>query len=395
MESGTQHELSVYNEALILPELERRFYLYLVGGEYEQLFYSFDSVVSNHNEDTGLLGMTRIKLDVEVSQAARRNQSAKHAADRDYKQVLDFMLHKRINKRLEQQDDLLRSCPYIHDLLPILQEYGRPPGVAHQTISAVELVPWLREQVLTFCATSRYQKLFNIQQPKDIQHCLDTLGESLFAWLTPHFCAEALSRELHPSLVPVLRRLGLFGQFISGAIAGISLEQHVSTDNALKLYSLAGINGIPMTLLLFVINEELVKLLAQQRRALSGDDTDADKRAVLDNYSLSGDMLRDILVSEELIKPHVLESIGFTHFDPMPYLLGYADENAPMAQVFFQARAYALYRQLFKTGRIHPHETAVFLKKYAIDKNLLKRLNQLELSELNSHLKLHQRLQAA
>ncbi len=73
--------------------------------------------------------------------------------------------------------------------------------------------------------------------------------------------------------------------------------------------------------------------------------------------------------------------------------MGYS-QNEHVANIFFQARAYAMYRNLFKTGRIHPHETAIFLKRNKINKQLLHKLNEMDLSKLQTHIALHHKLLA-
>jgi hypothetical protein len=94
---------------------------------------------------------------------------------------------------------------------------------------------------------------------------------------------------------------------------------------------------------------------------------------------------------EQIIKPFILEKLAFRHFDPEPYLLGFTENKDHISSLYFQARAFAFYKQLFKTGRIHPRETAIFLKRHKINKSLLSALNKIDLSSLSSQVALHDR----
>jgi len=73
-------------------------------------------------------------------------------------------------------------------------------------------------------------------------------------------------------------------------------------------------------------------------------------------------------------------------------IIGHEYTQTTFSDVIFRARAYAFYPQLFKTGRIQPHETAIFLRKHQIDKNTLHQLNKFDLTSIISHIKLHHEL---
>ncbi len=383
---------SQYNESLILSELERRFYLYLIGGEYEKLFYSFDGEDQDDTSSEHMM-MSRIRLEVEVTSRERQKQIQGGVADPDYKAMLDYMLKGRIANKLENQENLLATCSELSDLQPILESFGSKSAIDDELISIVENIPWLNAQVLRFAANPQYQKLVNLPNSTELNSILQCIGYPLFLWLLPRFCSEVLQNNMHPSMMPVVQRMRQFGRFTSGAIATLISEVDVPKTEKWTVYMLAAINIIPLFLIMNLINSELLKLLEQQRESLLNDPvSNARKLAVLEGYQFSGDALREFLSLEEILKPHILETIGFKYFDPMPYLLGYADPDSPIASIFFKARAYAFYRQLFKTGRIHPHETAVFLKKHDIKKQHLHQLNQYELTSIASHIKLHQKI---
>ena len=135
-----------------------------------------------------------------------------------------------------------------------------------------------------------------------------------------------------------------------------------------------------------MISEEMKTLIITQRTGLDDTDENVKRIATLESYEVSGDVLQDIFSAEEVIKPHLIEAIGFPHFNAQRYLLGFEGKPDKLARIFFQARAYALYRLLFKTGRIHAQETAVFLKKYQVGKSTLFILNETELGDFTQHM---------
>jgi len=67
-----------FDTALIINELDRRHYLYLIGGEYEKLFYTFSE------DSEGKTQMERIRLDIEVSEAERQSVTLKKGAEAEY-----------------------------------------------------------------------------------------------------------------------------------------------------------------------------------------------------------------------------------------------------------------------------------------------------------------------
>ena len=385
-----------YNEAIILSELERRFYLYLIGGEYEKLFYTFEEDQIDgfsESEDDNQIGMSRIRLEAEVTQHQRQNQVKANSADPEYKGILDYMLKTRINNQLENQEDIVKSCPQLEDIKPLLKSFGKESEFNQQLFEEIEAVPWLTAQIKRFANNPEYSELIDLPHKTSIRNILSSLGYPLFIWLLPRFVSEILHANMHHSLRPLVSRMRQYGRFTSGAIATLIRQEQASQKDKWMIYMLAGINIIPLFLLVNLVNSELKKLLDEQLASLEHDKViNADKLAVIEHYQFSSDALRDFLCLEEILKPHILEDIGFENFDPLPYLLGYADDQTPMADVFFRARAYAFYRQLFKTGRIQPHETAIFLRKHQIDKTTLHQLNEFDLTSIASHIKLHQEL---
>lgn len=384
-----------YNESLILSELERRFYLYLIGGEYEKLFYTFDDSQTQDGDYSEHLNMSRIRLEVEVSQQDRQQKNREDYADPEYKGMLDYMLKSRINHKLEKQDDLFATCPELRDLKPILKTFGRHTDFDNALLDEMSQIPWLSAQLIRFAQNPDYHGLLDFAGAKDPKVILQKIGYQLFVWLLPRFISEILHSQMHPSLWALIGRLRQYGRFTSGAIAKLVLKANIQQKDKWMIYMLAGISVVPLFLIINMVNSEMKALIRQQEEALKVEDiNNHNKQEVLKNYAFSSDSLRDLLCLEEILKPHILEDLGFEHFDPMPYLLGYADQDSPLANVFFQARAYALYRQLFKTGRIHPRETAIFLRKHQIDKHLLHQLNEYDLTSIKTHINLFQSMLA-
>ncbi|GAA0858420.1 hypothetical protein [Aliiglaciecola litoralis] len=392
MDTHTESEL--HNDAIILSELERRFYLYLIGGDYEKLFYTIESnPVVEEQKASETISVSRILLESEVTQQQRLAQVCAGYADPGYKSKLDTLLAKRINDRLENEDDLLATCSQFKDLQPILISFGKDNEFNDAVFQKIEAIPWLVAQIKRFANNPEFQPILNLPQTNDVRAILKKLGYSLFIWLIPRFISEILHSNTHVSLRPLVARMRQYGRLTSGAIASLVVEEPADLQDKWMTYVLAGINIIPLFLLINLVNVELKKLLEEQLFLFKDVREDnSDKLSVIENYHFSSDLLRDVLSLEEILKPHILEDIGFEYFDPLPYLLGYADHTTPLADIFFQARAYAFYRQLFKTGRIQPQETAIFLRKHRIDKSMLYKLNKYDLTSTASHITLHQEL---
>lgn len=388
MESS-QHEINS-NEALIINELERRYYLFLVGGDYEKLFYSFEPQDDNQEPEHNRLNISRIRLEIEVTQAERQAQRACKNGHPEYKKMLDFMLKHRINSKLES-DEFLYSCREFSDLQPFWKELGGRSDFTADDFKRVEETPWLAKQILAFCQQQDFKNVFKIVPSMNLQDKLEALGYPLFIWMLPRWAGEVLYARLHPSLKPVLARLTSFGRKTSAAIATLALSEHYDKKEKWVLYSLAAINVIPLVMLISLVNEEIQTLMTQQSNALGKDPVNQKKLEVVNQFEFSGDDLRDILSMEQIIKPYILEHLDFKHFDPQPYLLGYSESDTHISSLFFQARAFAFYKQLFKTGRIHPRETAIFLKRHKINNAMLQELNKMDLSSLSNHVALHHR----
>lgn len=379
-----------FTEALVVNELERRYYLYLVGGEYEKLFYSFSPNDPNSKENKDNLNITRIRLEVEVTQAERQAQNQAKNETPEYKRMLDYMLKHRVNHKLES-DNFLGSCHEFTDLKPFWQEIGGRVGFAVDDFERIQNIPWLVERITAFCARSDFKDTFKIYSNVSIKETLEVLGYPLFIWMLPKWMGEEIYRRLHPSLKPVLARLTSFGRKTSGAIATLAFNEHYNKKDKWILYSLAAINVLPLVLLISLFNQELCTLIDQQKKGLNSNESNSVKLSTLNNFKFSGDDLREVLAMEQIIKPFILEKLAFRHFDPEPYLLGFTENKDHISSLYFQARAFAFYKQLFKTGRIHPRETAIFLKRHKINKSLLSALNKIDLSSLSSQVALHDR----
>lgn len=380
-----------YDEALIISELERRYFLYVVGGEYEKMFYTFDETGGEDAQGKLFQRMTRIKLEVEVSQAERKRQSQRSFGDPDYKSMLDYMLKHRINAKIES-DEFIHSCREVTTLKPIWQEFGNQTLFDDNVFTLLETYPWLKEKIDSALSNPPLANLLNLTPSEDITSKLQALGYPLFIWMLPRFCGDLIFDRLHPSLRDVFIRMRKSSRFVSGAIGTLAMTESIDRKNKWMIYMLGVINVLPTIMLINLINEEMLKLIAQQKKSLGNLPNPEAKQQVLDNYEFSGDDMRELLSLEEFIKPHLLESLELKHFDPSPYLLGYAEDDANISAMFFQARAYALYRQLFKTGRIHTHETAILLKKHRIDKAILHKLNDANFMSVESHILLHRKL---
>lgn len=380
-----------YNEGLILTELERRHYLYLIGGDYEQLFYTFDHSVPTRD---GLYfqGLSRIRLDVEVSTAERNKQIQDSWADPEYKAMLDFMLKKRINARLEHADNLVETCQELVDVGPLLQDFSGERSFTSERVEHLKQCTWLVERLEAFLDNPQYKPYFNLPSATGIDAKLDVLGYSLFMWIMPRLTGEKIFERLHPSLHEVVGRIRRYNRLSSGAVAAMAHQENLPDEEKWVLYLLPAVNVMPLVIIINIINDEINNLVDQQRSALMSEESAGDRMKVLESYAFSGDALYDLLSMEEVLKPHIVSEMKLNHFDPSPYLLGFGEDDSKLSDIFFKARAYALYRQLFKTGRIHPHETAIFLKKNSITKSVLKQLNEIELGAFATHVKLHEKL---
>jgi hypothetical protein len=248
-----------FTEALVVNELERRYYLYLVGGEYEKLFYSFSPNDPNSKENKDNLNITRIRLEVEVTQAERQAQNQAKNETPEYKRMLDYMLKHRVNHKLES-DNFLGSCHEFTDLKPFWQEIGGRVGFAVDDFERIQNIPWLVERITAFCARSDFKDTFKIYSNVSIKETLEVLGYPLFIWMLPKWMGEEIYRRLHPSLKPVLARLTSFGRKTSGAIATLAFNEHYNKKDKWILYSLAAINVLPLVLLISLFNQELCTL---------------------------------------------------------------------------------------------------------------------------------------
>lgn len=386
----TNHDDALFNEALIVSELERRYYLYLVGGEYEKLFYAFEPSDGDEDEHA-FQKMTRIKLDVEVPEAQRKGQGRQNCADPVYKNMLDYMLKQRINVKIER-DDFIHSCQEVDILKTIWQGFGKTTLFEPEIFSVVNQQDWLVARFEKVIENKQFVRQFNLDPTKDLEANLKIIGYPLFILLLPRLCGDVIYERMHPILRPLFSKIRSFSRCVSGAIGTLALSESIQRQNKWMVYMLGAISMFPSVMLINAINEELNHLITQQKESIRGTPEESVKMNVLDHFEFSGDFLMDILRLDEVIKPHLLEELELKHFDPSPYILGYAEDDANISTIFFKSRAYALYRQLYRTGRIHTHETAIFLKKHKITKRTLHALNELDFTDIQVHLELHKKL---
>lgn len=377
-----------YDKAVIINELERRYYLYLIGGDYERLFYTF----SGTDNQASYAQMQRIKLDVEVGTAERAALSKRNSADPDYQNMLEYLLQSKVDKALQNTANLIEASPEIFDTLPLLRSFSAQQKLSDVTLGLVKQIPWLEKQIFDFLSKQENCQMLSIERDVDPQTTLNSLSYPQFYWLLPKWTFDQLNQQLHPSLQRIYAKIRSYSRIMSGAIACLSVNANVKKDEKWQLYILAALSVIPITILLTIVNSELVALTNKQSQNLTQSASDEKRQAMLSEFQIPGDMLRRILQTEEFIKPHVFESLGMLHFNPVPLLMGYAATEDSTAAIFHQARAYSFYRQLYKTGRIHTHETAVFLKQHNISKQKLTALNQQDLAKFAIHFELLHRI---
>lgn len=384
-------ESHLYDNGLILSELERRFYLYLIGGDYERMFYTFADEGDGKPIKMGEKLMQRIRLDVEVSASERRTLQAKLSLHPEYQAMLDKLLEKRIRARLEHSGDLINASPEILDVIPIVKKFGGDRHFSDEMLSQINDIPWIKEQLLAFINIPEIYDSLMLTRSTDINVQLRDIGFPMFIWLLPRFYCEHIDDSIHPSLLNVFNKIREFARLVAGAIVTIALSERLPVQTTWRLYTLAAINCVPIVLLVVIINKEMTQMLEEQKKMFP--DAKSPQGLVLENYEYDADSLRDVLVTEEFIKPHIIETLAFEDFDPFAYLFP-VDQTDRRMNIFNQARAYAFYRQLYKTGRIHPHEAGALLKNYSISKATLDRLNRSDLSSMMTHLRLHDRVVA-
>lgn len=378
-----------YNHGLILNELERRFYLYLIGGDYEKLFYTFDS---SDQDEFGY--MMRVRLDVEIENLQQALDKKRGQHDPEYVKMLDYLATNRIIGALENETDLFKYNSPLSDILPLLCDFSGQGRLTDSYINELRNYPWLWQRIEDFLKRTDSQQFFKLNPADSPEQQLQTLGYPMYCWLIPRFCADQLQTQLHPSLRPTMGRLRSYGRLVAGAICSLMLSHGVIPEQRWQFYCLAAIDNIALTTLLGAMNSHLNDVMRIQNKSLADSTQDQKRRKILDNYSLPGQMLRQVFCMEEVVKPYMLDMINFNHFDPSPFILGYTDGQHPIAGLFKQAKAYAFYRQLYKTGRIHTHETVILLKQNRIGKATLAMLNKQELASFATHLQLHEQLTA-
>jgi len=368
-----------FETALIISELDRRHYLYLIGGDYEKLFYTF----SEDNE--GKSQMERIRLDIEVSEAERQSVVHKDGPDAEYQKMLDYLLKARVKKAIGREGNLINQCDQLTQLGPLLQSLGAKDMLSEKTLSIINDLAWLKSEVSAFLALPGMGKLFGVNPSKDPIDQIQQLPVPYFYWLLPRFIAENLSKTLHSSLKLTFEKLRLFSRIMSGAIACLSVKEKLAKEDKWQLYMMASISLTPMTLLISILNNEVQKLIQAQQNSLGSGTNKESRELILKSYQVNGEILHETFNIEEFIRPHVLESLALDQFDHFQFLLGVSDSKDRIANIYHQARAYSFYRQLFKTGRIRTHETAIFLKKYNISREMMLMLNEHELSDFKVH----------
>ncbi|MBD1388224.1 hypothetical protein IC617_02165 [Neiella sp. HB171785] len=379
-----------YQEQIVLSELERRFYLYLIGGDYERLFYSFvgsSETDSNGNDQQELV---RVRLDVEVSESERRQNFQSWCPDPQYRKMLDWMLTSRINARLQQQDDLLQVCPEMVDVLPVIRDIGCAKDFNRDLINHVAEVEWLSRKVRAFIDNPLHQALLGLSSSASFEQHLEEMGYPLFIWCIAKMIGEQINEHIHPSLKFTLSKVRYYGRIVGGTIVYLALQEGYDEIDKWKTYLLAGLSILPLGVLISLASFEIRELINQQQNALDGQSNTEFRHQILNHYSLPGDRLRHLIEQEERLKPLLFQAIGFTNFDPLKFITQSNKQRSnSQPNLFEKARAYAFYRQLYGTGRMKGHETLILLNSFGFSMDLLHQLNRMDLVSFTSHVELY------
>ena len=382
------HDPHDYNVGLVVSELERRFILYLIGGDYEKMFYSLTGDERQDEFGNTDQSLGRIRLEVEISESERRSKFRDSVTDPDYKGMLDLILSQRLKSFLVSGEELVNSVPEIVDILPFLRLSPKDNKIDEALCKEVCQVSWLVEQLKAFCANPKVQQAFGQPAELSIKERLMSLDFPHLIWLIPILMAQEIQGRIHPSLLETYKKIRFYGRVMGGAI-GLLVQEHSHFGVAKwKLYALGALNCVAITVLLCIVSDGVKELISQQKLNLKDREAHKDKFEVLDHYHFNQDFLRDILQLEDIVKPSILDSIQIAGLDPSEYISGYNDATHPECLVFQQARAYAFYRQLYRTGRIQKYEAGIFLRRYNLSKNQFNKLNRLELASLPNHIQI-------
>lgn len=384
-----------FNVGLVITELERRFILFLIGGEYERMFYSLvgSAKTDEHGLDDQELG--RIRLEVEISESERRKLSEGKTEAPEYKRMLDYILNAKIKKQLEQTEDLLQLLPEFVDLLPILEHLPEDNKITDAHVEQIKKIAWLKAQIETFLRATQVRKAMNLPEGGSFEQLLKSLSFPQVAWLLPNWVAQEISERIHPSLEVTFRKVRFYGRIVAGAIGHLVASETAVSHHRWKFHALGGLNCVPLIMLLVLVSNSIDELLKQQSEILNKEVDDEDKElklAILRDFQFSPDSLRDLLQMEEIVKPHLLEQVKIPGLDPIQYISGFGDEDDKIQTIFKQARAYAFYRQLYRTKRIKKHEAGTFLRRHNISKSVFEHLNGVELAALGNHIDILERL---
>ena len=354
----------------------------------KKLFYTF----TESTKGSDYSKMERIKLDVEVGQAEKLKLANHNCEDIDYRNMLEYLLKTRVNHVLENSIKLIDFCPEIAELSAFFRAFDQQRSMPNNAMQEIQKTPWLVDSIVSYLSSEEICQTLGVDQNQHIEDKLDSLGHPLFYWLLPRWLGDKVRNRLHPSLHQTFDKIRMYSRIMSGAIACLCAHTEINEKEKWQLHALSAISVTPIVVLLSVIDYEFKRLVQKQQESLSHSPSDRARQQVLSNFQAPGDLMRDVLSMEEIVKPYVLESLGLTNFNPIDYLSGYSDEKASERSIYYQARAYSFYRQLYKTGRIHTHETAIFLKQHDISKQKLVLLNKQDLADLNVQVELLKRL---
>lgn len=377
------------SDALIMNELDRRFYIYLVGGEFEQRYYSLLRGIKDDDQlGSGGQVMSRIKLDIEAEHEKERQNQARfaQAPDADYQRMLEFIINKKLAHRVEKDEELLIQCPVINDILPLIRLAFQSNIDAQAVFAEVHNIPWLSKAIMQFASNGNIAKHFQITSKDGIGQILQRVGPEFIICLLPRMFADEAQQFVTPGLSTAFKKIRMFGRMMASASMYLS-KFSLKADLPVWQYGmLSSLNCLPLLLLLLTCSDTIEEEVRCQRNLLAADQDNDLKLSILNDICISDDHLSDLLQLDELIKPFLFESLEIKGFDLMEYVTG--NEKGQCRDVLTQARAYAFYLQLYKTERINKRETEVYLKRCGISEYVIKNLNSLNLLSWQTHYEL-------
>ena len=377
-----------YNIGLMVSELERRFILFLIGGDYEKMFYTLTGGPELDDVGGNQQRLGRVRLEVEISEAEKRDKIRNKTSDPNYKGMLDFILTQRLKSHLESSEELIYNIPELIDVLPFLAKMPQDMKVSTKVISQLANIPWITPQIKKLLNNEQLKNVMQFADGANLQARIAKISYPQLIWILPICLAQEIQERIHPSLLETYKKVRFYGRVMGGAIGLLVKDCDKVSVAKWKLYALGSLSCIAMVALLCLVSDATKELISQQKINLKEPEKHVDKFSVLEKYAFSQDGLREILQLEDIIKPSILDSIKIEGLDPTQYISGFADEKSPESLAFQQARAYAFYRQLYRTGRIQKHEASLFLRRYKIDKKTLTKLNSIELASIGNHVQI-------